>query len=82
MTGLADVVRLPAWHRYAASAGATGLFFAADPVSEVIALALCRTCGVREECLREALQEEEDGWHVYGVRGGYTAAERSTLQRV
>ena len=41
-------VRLPAWRRYAACAGRGALFYATDPVSEAIAVAVCAGCGVRE----------------------------------
>jgi hypothetical protein len=69
-------VRLPPWRTYAACHGRGELFYAADPLSETIALAVCRGCGVREACLAAALVEESDAATVYGVRGGLTANER------
>jgi len=41
------------------------------------AKATCYSCPVREECLRYAIEEGE----VYGIWGGKTGRERSTIRR-
>ncbi|WP_329423011.1 WhiB family transcriptional regulator [Streptomyces sp. NBC_01268] len=71
----------PRWHRRAACAGVNvDAFF---PVSTDVegrreALALCRSCPVREECLAEAMAEEGGRGKTgrFGIRGGKTASAR------
>ena len=46
-----------------------------------MAVAICRSCPVRQQCLAEALDLEVEAVHVYGIRGGKTAGERRALQR-
>lgn len=60
----------------------TRLWFPArgDSVTVAVARQICRRCPVRESCLTEALEVEIDGLR-YGVRGGLTAGERSSLAR-
>lgn len=41
------------------------------------AKAICITCPVKEECLRYAIEQEE----VYGIWGGKTNRERSSIRR-
>lgn len=81
MTVLEQLVRLPAWHRYAACHGQTELFYGELELEQRIALAVCRGCGVREDCLAEALDEERllGPGSVHGTRGGMTARERARL---
>jgi WhiB family redox-sensing transcriptional regulator len=53
----------------------TALWFAPDDTSQRIALALCRGCPVRADCLAAAVAEEA-GQPRWGIRGGRTAAQR------
>lgn len=77
MTVLEAHVRLPSWRRHAACRGRGDLFFAADEVSQRIALAVCAGCGVREACLADVwASEPPDG--RFGVVAGLTAAQRRT----
>jgi WhiB family redox-sensing transcriptional regulator len=74
---LEALVRLPTWRRYAACRPVgPSPFFAADPASQAIALAVCGGCGVREACLAEALADECDAVLIFGTRGGMTASQR------
>ncbi|QMP84098.1 WhiB family transcriptional regulator [Streptomyces phage Alderaan] len=71
----------PSWHRGAACAGVNvDAFFpaATDAAGRREALALCRTCPVREECLAEAMAEEGGRGKTgrFGIRGGKTASAR------
>lgn len=44
------------------------------------ARAMCRSCPVLDQCLRERMQDEgQTAWHRYGVRGGLTGAQRIQL---
>lgn len=38
---------------------------------------ICRTCPVRLECLTDALEKENAGVKVWGIRGGRTHAQRT-----
>lgn len=38
---------------------------------------ICRTCPVRLECLTDAIEKENAGIEVWGIRGGKTAAQRT-----
>ena len=71
---------LPDWHTEAACAGRTTLFYASDKVSEAIAIAVCRRCPVRVECLAEAQRIEATGLR-WGVRAGLRPADRGVSQR-
>lgn len=47
-----------------------------------LALAICRTCSVKQACLDAALDEEKHAaFGVYGIRGGLTADERRQIIR-
>lgn len=50
--------------------------FTTSPATK-FALATCRSCPVREDCLEDELRYA-DQW---GVRGGYTARDRSRMNR-
>lgn len=50
--------------------------FATSPATK-LALATCRSCPVASECLEDEMQHA-DQW---GVRGGYTARDRSRMNR-
>lgn len=45
------------------------------------ALALCRRCEVRDDCLRDALRVEGAQWsgRPWGIRGGLTPEQRGEL---
>jgi hypothetical protein len=73
---LTDVLRLPAWHRYAACAGRAALFYDTAPTAQRIAAAVCQGCGVRGACLADALADERRSGCAFGVGGGLTATER------
>jgi len=68
------------WRERAACADVpTDVFFplVEDPREEVVALAVCSICPVREECLAFALATNQ----TEGVWGGMTADERRRLRR-
>jgi len=44
-----------------------------------IAKAICNRCPVKQECLFDALFEENELWH--GIRGGATPKERREMLR-
>lgn len=78
------------WHKSAACAGMdTEIFFTSGSAgrgggarNNRAALALCRTCSVRDSCLAAALDEEKSAvYGVYGIRGGLTADERRQIIR-
>ena len=51
----------------------------AEGLAETVeGLAICRVCGVREQCLDDA--EHADGGAPYGTRGGLTENERRRLR--
>lgn len=74
-----DLGRAGAWCDRAACKGRTSLFFAEDPFSQRVALAVCRGCAVRAECLADVLATEARGVR-YGVVAGLTAAQRRALR--
>lgn len=53
------------------------LFFSGSKADERAALALCRICTVRDECLDHALEVRER----FGVWGGTTEKQRRSLLR-
>lgn len=66
------------WHHRAACQGErTALFFAYDLDVQEEAKRICRTCPVRRECLRDALDRRDR----YGIWGGFNPQERKKLQR-
>lgn len=73
------VVTRPSWTRWAACRGRLDLFYDLSPASEAVAKGVCARCGVRAQCLAEALVEEADQARPFGVRGGLSASERGEL---
>lgn len=67
-------------HALCAQVG-TDLFFPEAGSSVIPAKRVCAKCTVRTECLESALAEEEDGGHLYGVRGGMSPRQRRDLMR-
>lgn len=74
------------WTHAAACRGSEGtLFYSADSAErkedrlerEQLAKRICAGCGVREECLRAALERHES----YGIWGGLNEFERRALAR-
>ena len=53
----------------------TGHGFAED-----VALAMCRGCPVRADCLADALEHETSADYRFGIRGGLSPAERERLE--
>lgn len=45
------------------------------------ALTICRRCPVRAPCLDDALAHEDGERRAFGIRGGYTSAERTEMLR-
>lgn len=74
-----------AWSKSAACAGMdTEIFFpsGSGARNNRLALAICRTCPVRDSRLDAALDEEKHAaYGVYGIRGGLTAEERRQIIR-
>jgi WhiB family redox-sensing transcriptional regulator len=75
-----DVQPLGAWAAHAACKGETSLFFARDDVSQRGALAICRCCPVRRECVADAVANEPR-YEQTGVLGGLTPRERGGWRR-
>lgn len=66
------------WYDQAACRGMdVELFFAEDAARSSAALLTCRTCPVREPCLRTAMAEQE----LYGVWGGTPETYRRRIFR-
>ena len=75
----AILASLPAWHSAAACREFdVDLWFPPRGASNEPALAICRSCSVRTECLAEALDDETLD---HGVRGGYSATARKVARR-
>jgi len=75
---LAELVNRPAWHRQAACRGAgADVFPERGSGSPKAALAYCKTCSVRSECLASGLAVASTG----GVWGGTTGRERRGLRQ-
>ena len=67
----------PEWYKRAACKGETESFFSYDEEKEAHALAICKDCPVRQECLETALADR----NLFGVWGGTTRAERRRFHR-
>jgi hypothetical protein len=52
-----------------------------DRRHQATAIAACQSCPVRLDCLLDALGFEACDSKAYGIRGGYTGAERIDLIR-
>lgn len=66
------------WATFAACLGEFGpKFFPQTRADERIAIAICRTCPVQQECLDHAIESNER----HGVWGGTTERERRALLR-
>jgi hypothetical protein len=75
---------IPAWIRAAACRGvstATSERFHTDsvPVQREMIRTFCQRCPVTDDCLQAAIDEEPS--IAYGIRGGLTGHERTTLRR-
>jgi WhiB family transcriptional regulator, redox-sensing transcriptional regulator len=67
-----------AWRQRAACRGRPSeLWFAVDPVAIEVAKAICRSCPVRDDCERYALDQPK----LVGVWGALTEAERAARRR-
>ena len=79
MQSLLDLFERPAWHRQAACRGADPDLFFPERTDgpPIAALAYCKECPVREECLTSALE----GASTTGVWGGTTGRVRRGLRR-
>jgi WhiB family redox-sensing transcriptional regulator len=71
----ADVPPLPSWEGASCAGMDTALFFPDQERDAGPALAVCRTCWIRERCLSYALEAGE----VYGVWGGLLPIQRRNL---
>ena len=79
-----STIAVPDWTRFAGCAGADPLlFFGADDetardrqVREAKAIAICRTCPVRRQCLEHALSQKSQ----HGVAGGVGEERRAALR--
>lgn len=74
------------WERRAACRGVQDLFSIEEVGAEAVrsiaaAVAVCEGCPVRLECLQQAMFEEQRQADRFGVRGGFSAAERRRLGR-
>lgn len=76
MNARLDVGRVGAWWDSAACKGRGDLFYATDQFSQRLAVAVCRSCAVRAECLADAMATEPPGPR-FGVIGGLTAEQRN-----
>lgn len=75
---VAPVLEERPWAVFAACRDAEpNLFFSGSRDEERVALALCRTCTVRNDCLDHALELRER----FGVWGGTTEKDRKRLLR-
>lgn len=78
---LAPHIRKGAWRDRAACVGADpDLFFPSDyyPANTKEALAYCRACDVRQDCLNDALDRGETD---HGLWGGLTPSQRVRIVR-
>lgn len=51
-----------------------------DTKTEELAKSVCRTCPLLDDCLEEALDEDEGLDLLQGIRGGATASERTIIR--
>jgi len=72
MAGIDEWLRRPPWY---AERVCTDIDLMFDPVRTARAVAVCRPCPVRRECLAGALTRREPD----GVWGGFTTDERMAL---
>lgn len=63
------------WRAFAACRGQGPLFFAGDVVSQAIAVAICRTCGVLDACRADVMATESPD-DRFGIVAGLTARQR------
>jgi hypothetical protein len=70
------------WQQRAACAG-LGELFTGERSTVAAAIEVCESCPVRLHCLRAAACEERETYEpdVFGIRGGFTPAERVQLGR-
>lgn len=69
------------WQAHAACIGHTDLFFADDDDAIELALLICASCPVRDECEAALPFDERTINDVAGVRAGYTEAERRRARK-
>ncbi|EGJ77725.1 putative transcription factor WhiB [Streptomyces sp. Tu6071] len=69
------------WYDRAACLGVDTEYFypSRSGEAEKAALALCRICPVRAECLADE-EATDSPYGLWGIRGGLTAAERTKLR--
>ncbi len=78
MPDLSTFLRRPAWQARGACRGqGVAAFFGSATSDPEPALAVCKDCSVRAECLSFALDDGE----LVGVWGATTAADRRVLRR-
>jgi Transcription factor WhiB len=66
------------WRERAACRGRpTRIWFSDDALEQAIALAVCRTCPVREPCRAEGMGE----WGVWGATTAWQRWQRASLGR-
>lgn len=66
------------WLAYAACDGiGPSIFYSFVEEEQAEAIAICDVCGVREKCLKNALDNREE----YGIWGGMTGPERLKMRR-
>ncbi|MBZ6258819.1 WhiB family transcriptional regulator [Streptomyces olivaceus] len=68
------------WTLHAACAGHNQAPFFSDGALQTVALAICRPCPVRAECLYDALTHETPSTR-HGIWGGLTSRDRQALRR-
>jgi len=74
---LEDFLGRPEWHQRVLCRGETALYFSGATESVEKAMAICRTCPVREPCHTTAMSDPD----LEGVWGGFTARERREMRR-
>lgn len=69
----------PEWYDRANCHGVgAGLFYVERGASAVEAIAVCRDCEVRSECLRLALDRRE----IFGIWGGYSQRQLRAMRAI
>lgn len=72
----------PEWRDRAACLGKPMAWWYGDQFMSRVAVAVCKSCPVRRECLADALDEEGGGGsriERHGIRGGMTPPQRAAL---